>query len=326
VQWHTGSALDCPQAGHPSTPIDARPGQRGNRRPGDSHDLKAEVMAEEFPARGSEPQRRSGRLATGLGTRLGRLAPFASGALVALLAVLLYGVLVPGQPPLTKRDVDDTVAEALASVTPAPAYAELVYRAVQPSLVLIETKRVNGKPDSVAGLGSGVVVNLGGDILTSLHVVADATEIELTFADGSRSGAEIVARQPEDDIAVLRATKPPQNLVPAILGDPGSVRQGSEAIAMGSPFGLSGSISVGVISGVDRSFKMPDSDLVLHGLIQIDAAVNPGNSGGPLVNRDGHVIGIVTALINPTEDDVFIGIGLVVPIDVAGGAAGLPPY
>ena len=95
---------------------------------------------------------------------------------------------------------------------------------------------------------------------------------------------------------------------------------------MGSPFGLSGSISVGVISGVDRSFKMPDSDQVLHGLIQIDAAVNPGNSGGPLVNRDGHVIGIVTALINPTEDDVFIGIGLAVRIDVAGGAAGLPPY
>jgi S1-C subfamily serine protease len=85
-------------------------------------------------------------------------------------------------------------------------------------------------------------------------------------------------------------------------------------------------MSVGVISGVDRSFKLPDSEQVLHGLIQIDAAVNPGNSGGPLLNRDGHVIGIVTALINPTEDDVFIGIGLAVPIDVAGGAAGLPPY
>jgi S1-C subfamily serine protease len=85
-------------------------------------------------------------------------------------------------------------------------------------------------------------------------------------------------------------------------------------------------MSVGVISGLDRSFKVPDSDLVLHGLIQIDAAVNPGNSGGPLLDREGHVIGIVTALINPTDEDVFIGIGLAVPIDVAGGAAGLPPY
>ncbi len=70
----------------------------------------------------------------------------------------------------------------------------------------------------------------------------------------------------------------------------------------------------------------PDSDKLLTGLIQIDAAVNPGNSGGPLVDRDGRVIGIVAALVNPTEDDVFIGIGLAVPIDVAGGAAGAPPY
>ena len=86
-------------------------------------------------------------------------------------------------------------------------------------------------------------------------------------------------------------------------------------------------MSAGVISGLDRSFKMPEHDgSVLTGLIQIDAAVNPGNSGGPLADRDGHVIGIVTALVNPTEEDVFIGIGLAVPIDVAGGAAGLPPY
>ena len=136
----------------------------------------------------------------------------------------------------------------------------------------------------------------------------------------------MVARQPENDIAVVRATQPPANLVPATLGNPGAVRQGSEAYAMGSPFGLYGSMSVGVISGLDRSFKLPDSDVVLKGLFQIDAAVNPGNSGGALVDREGHLIGIVTALINPTKDDVFIGIGLAVPIDVAGGAAGLPPY
>ena len=85
-------------------------------------------------------------------------------------------------------------------------------------------------------------------------------------------------------------------------------------------------MSAGVISGLDRSFTMPGSGQTLTGLFQIDAAVNPGNSGGALVDRDGRLIGIVTALINPTEDDVFIGIGLAVPIDVAGGAAGLPPY
>ena len=245
---------------------------------------------------------------------------------MALLAVLLYGALVPSRPPLSQQDVDDTVAAALASVTPPPAFSALVYQAVLPSLVLIETKvpPKSGKPDG--GLGSGVVVTLDGDILTSLHVGADATEIKLTFADGTETKGEIVAKQPENDIAVVRATEPVANLVPAVLGNPAAVRQGSEAYAMGSPFGLGGSMSVGVISGLDRSFKVPDSDLVLHGLIQIDAAVNPGNSGGPLLDREGHVIGIVTALINPTDEDVFIGIGLAVPIDVAGGAAGLPPY
>lgn len=288
-------------------------------------------MAEDSPARGpaSPPPTggtgtQSGRLRTGLR----RSGPFVSGGLVVLVAVLLYGALVPGTPPLTQSEVNDTVAKALASVTPAPAYSELVYEAVQPSLVLIETKHppTTDKPDSDGGLGSGVVVNLGGDILTSLHVVADATQIEVTFADGTKSNAQVVARQPEDDIAVVRATQPPADLVPATLGDPGAVRQGSEAYAMGSPFGLYGSMSVGVISGLDRSFKLPDSDVVLKGLFQIDAAVNPGNSGGALVDREGHVIGIVAALINPTKEDVFIGIGLAVPIDVAGGAAGLPPY
>ena len=98
------------------------------------------------------------------------------------------------------------------------------------------------------------------------------------------------------------------------------------ASRMGSPFGLYGSVSAGVISGLDRSFKVEATGQELTGLFQIDAAVNPGNSGGALVDRNGYVIGIVTALINPTKDDVFIGIGLAVPIDVAGGAAGLPPY
>jgi S1-C subfamily serine protease len=283
-------------------------------------------MAQELPAQEPDSSLSSGRPETRF-ARLRRVAPFVTGAGVALIGALLYGTLFPGRPPLTQQDVDETVAEALASVTPAPAHSELVYQAVRPSLVLIETHESEAiGAGSDRGLGSGVVVNFSGDILTSLHVVADATAIEVTFADGTTSSAEIVAEQPENDIAVIRAAQPPAEVVPAILGNPDSVREGSDAYAMGSPFGLRGSVSVGVISGVNRSFKLEDSDVTLHGLIQIDAAVNPGNSGGPLLNRDGHVIGIVTALINPTEDEVFIGIGLAVPIDVAGGAAGLPPY
>jgi S1-C subfamily serine protease len=148
----------------------------------------------------------------------------------------------------------------------------------------------------------------------------------VTFADGTTSPAQILVKRPENDIAVLRAQRPPQVIIPATLGNPGSVRPGSDAYAVGNPFGLSGSVTAGVVSGLGRSFTSPDTGLTLRGLIQIDAAVNPGNSGGPLLNRAGQVIGIVTALVNPTKDNVFVGIGLAVPIDVAGGAAGLPPY
>jgi S1-C subfamily serine protease len=260
--------------------------------------------------------------------RLGRSGPYVAGAAAAFGAVLLYNLLFPGPRPLTTDDVDARVSEALASVTPAPAYSELVYQAVRPSVVLVQIERPARASElgSDEGVGSGVVINLAGDLLTSLHVVADATAIEVTFADGTRSPAEIVAQDRANDIAVLRAAQPPAEIVPATLGDPNGVREGSEAYAVGSPFGLPHSMSEGVISGLDRSFLLEESGVVLRGLIQIDAAVNPGNSGGPLLDREGHVIGIVTALLNPTGDDVFAGIGLAVPITVAGGAAGLPPY
>jgi len=274
----------------------------------------------------SRPWRRRSGGARGSATA--NLAPFGIGAVVTLAVVLVYGLLNPSTPGPTQQDVKAAIASALASVTPPPAFSQTVYQAVQPSLVLIETTGVKGKDpkEEGAGLGSGVVVTLAGDILTSLHVVDGAKSIELTFADGSKSAGDIVTTQPEHDIAVVRAQQPPAALVPATLGNPASIRQGSEAYALGSPFGLYGSVSAGVISGLNRSFTMRDSGRTLTGLIQIDAAVNPGNSGGALVDRDGRLIGIVTALVNPTSEDVFIGIGLAVPINVAGGAAGLPPY
>ena len=252
--------------------------------------------------------------------------PFAAGILAAFIAISLYGVLFPGPRQLTPTDVHDSIAQALASQTPGPAFSELVYADVQSSLVLIESDSPDAQPKPQHGLGTGVVVNAAGDILTALHVVASATSIKLTFADGSTATAVVAVRQPENDIAVLHPSRLPAGLVPATLGNPNALQVGSDAYVVGHPFGLSDSLSSGVVSGLGRSFQFPDSNQVLHGLIQVDAAVNPGNSGGPLLNRDGQVVGIVTGLINPTKDDVFIGIGLAVPIDVAGGAAGLPPY
>lgn len=255
-----------------------------------------------------------------------RATPFVSGVLAALTALLLYNILFPDPPPLTTREVNNTITEVLASATPPPSFSAQVYQAIRPSLVFIETEveQKNGETDN--GLGSGVVINEQGDILTSLHVVADAAAIKLIFADGTESTGQIIATQPENDIAVLAANPPPGVLVPAILGNPQAMRVGDEAYAVGHPLGLYGSMSAGVISGFDRSFTPRDGKQKLEGLIQIDAAVNPGNSGGPLLNRQGHVIGIVAALVNPTEQDVFIGIGFAVPINVAASAAGSPPY
>ncbi len=251
---------------------------------------------------------------------------FAAGVVAAFLALLVYQALFPAPAPLTIGQVQESVVHALASVTPAPAFSASVYGVIQPSLVLIEAQSPGADGTTDHGLGSGVVINAQGDILTSLHVVTGTTTIQLTFADGSKSAADVTTRQPEQDIAVLRARQPPAQLPAATLGNPNAMHVGDEAFVVGNPFGLYSSMSAGVISGFGRSFKPLESAYQLHNLIQIDAAVNPGNSGGPLLNRYGEVIGIVTGLINPTEQNFFVGIGFAVPITIAGPAAGAPPY
>ena len=253
-----------------------------------------------------------------------------SGMAAALAGLWVYNMLNPGPAPLTLREVRDAAGEVMASATPAPAYATMAYRIIQPSLVLIQSQGTapEGHKGDEGGsaLGSGVVISDAGEILTSLHVVQDATEIKVIFADGTQATAIIAAQQPENDIAVLQPDTLPGVLVPAVLGNPNALQVGDEAFVAGNPFGLYGSFSAGVISGFERSFETPKSEQPLEGLIQIDTAVNPGNSGGPLINRYGQVVGIVVGILNPTGQEVFIGIGFAVPIDVAGGAAGLPPY
>lgn len=242
------------------------------------------------------------------------------------LGTQLNNFLFPTPIPLTINDIQDNVEIAMASATPPPAYSAQVYQTVLPSLVLIKTQKEVIQEEDVFGVGSGVIVNETGDILTALHVVFDSTELEVIFADGTHASATIINTVPENDIAVLHPEQLPELIIPAILGNPNAMRIGDEAFAVGNPLGLTGSLSAGVISGFDRSVPLNESGQRLEGLIQFDAAVNPGNSGGPLLNRDGQVIGIVTALANPSMQDSFTGIGFAVPITTAGGAAGLPPY
>ncbi|MCB8983371.1 MAG: trypsin-like peptidase domain-containing protein [Ardenticatenaceae bacterium] len=247
------------------------------------------------------------------------------GIVVVLLAMMIYNNLYPPPLPLSQSDVDASIVSAMASATPPPAYSTAVYQVILPSLVFIQTEGLDEKGEEGTGVGSGVVVNESGDILTAFHVVEDAREIIVIFADGTHTTAEVSNAEPDNDIAVLHPSQPPEVIVPAVLGSSGNMRIGDEAYAVGNPLGLAGSMSAGVISGFDRSIPIHD-DKRLEGLIQFDAAVNPGNSGGPLLNRAGQVIGIVTALANPNEQNTFTGIGFAVPIGTAVSAAGAPRY
>jgi len=223
-------------------------------------------------------------------------------------------------PEQISSTISSEVASGLADAQNVPPAGEIAFRAIQPSMVYISGRLPGAPPDETMS-GAGVIIDADGRILTARHVVNGAESIEVTFADGTKSSATVASEQPENDIAVLVADQLPSVVVPAVLG--GGVRTGDEVYATGHPFGLANSFSAGVVSGLNRTVPISDQQ-TLTGLIQFDAAVNPGNSGGPLLNRAGQVVGIVTALANPADENFFVGIGFAIPIATAGGAAGAP--
>jgi S1-C subfamily serine protease len=251
-----------------------------------------------------------------------RSTPLAIGGLVALVAIALVGPLVASRP-LTPAEVEEAIQRALASATPRPPAAVAAFEKVRPSVVELRARSAGNEQSRT--VGSGVVLDEAGTILTSLHVFTASAPVSVRFADGTESTVSLLASVAEMDIAVLRPATPPAFPVPATLGSPGALRIGDEAFVVGHPFGVAGSLTVGSISGLDRTFQSPAHGRALEGLIQFDAAVNPGSSGGPLLNREGDVVGIVTGLVNPTGQNVFVGVGFAVPIDAAASAVGLPP-
>jgi S1-C subfamily serine protease len=252
----------------------------------------------------------------------------AAGLAVVFLLGLLVWLIAPAKG-LTQADVEAAVQRILDEKQPSPTAAD-AYEAILPSLV-----HVRGLPDApdadvASGAesqsGTGVVIVDTGVILTNLHVVQGAKAIKVTFHDSTESDASVIGVQPEHDLAVLQAKTIPDDLASATLRSTAGLRAGEPVVAVGFPFGIGPSVSAGVISGLGREYQTADGKRVLTNLIQFDAAVNPGNSGGPLVTLEGEVIGIVTGLLNPTEHRVFIGIGFAVPIENAAGAVGLSPF
>ena len=276
--------------------------------------------------------------------------------LLVLCAALVAGGTVwwPRQgKAITQKDIDAAVLRTMQTAT-LPSPAARAADIIRPSVVRVvgygtekatpeaKTQKrgrnmAKGKPpeaplDGTApgeverGVGTGVVIVDKGVILTNLHVVAGAEKIKVTFADGLEAVAVITGVQPENDLAVLQAQKIPDDLIPATMRSTADLRPGDQVAAVGFPFGIGPSVSAGVVSGLKRSFRSPEGKQELGNLIQFDAAANPGNSGGPLINMDGEVLGIVTAILNPTQQRTFIGIGFAVPIENAASAAGSPPF
>jgi len=257
-----------------------------------------------------------------------RLGWLALGALFSLSMLFVYDYFQPARTELTQEQIDAAVLHTLATKE-LPARAARAAALIAPSIVRIRGDILEAKGTQVGdddfGVGTGVVIKDDGTILTNLHVVASAPRLVVTFADGLESPAVIVSVQRDKDLAVLKPLNIPDDLQPATLGSSQNLSPGDDVVAVGFPFGLGASVSAGVVSGLNRTFK-PAEGPPLTGLIQFDAAANPGNSGGPLVNMAGEVLGIVTAILNPTSVRTFIGIGFAITIESAGTALGMPPF
>jgi S1-C subfamily serine protease len=325
-----------------------RPALYSSSRPGRSGEA-------DLPTDNTEPAQPQAKAKRRLRVSGNSLLWLAILVLAAGLAFSLSHGVGPGKQKLTQQDINAAVLKTLETQVMPSEFAR-AYDNIRPSVVRVmsyvkksrlkedptmarsgaKPKPLGPAPGSDAttenedevenGVGTGVVIIDKGIILTNLHVVSGADRIKVVFADGLESNASITGVQPENDLAVLQASKIPDDLIAATMRSTADLGPGDKVVAVGFPFGIGPSASGGVISGLKRAFRSPEGKQEMTNLIQFDAAANPGNSGGPLVTMDGEVVGIVTAILNPTPARTFLGIGFAVPIENAAAAAGLPPF
>ncbi|MBI4319955.1 MAG: trypsin-like peptidase domain-containing protein [Chloroflexi bacterium] len=247
--------------------------------------------------------------------------------LIMSLGVLLGAMVVLGYlrfQPIAAANVAPSAPALVSSLGRAALFNDdavvSVYERV--SLAVVNITNVGRQQDALfddvpiprEGAGSGVIIDDQGHILTNNHVVAGAESLEVKLADGTTVTGDVVGTDPGNDLAIVKIDVPKEKLTVAALGDSDKLRVGEMAIAIGNPFGLQSTVTVGVVSSTGRNWPS-QSGRTISNMIQTDAAINPGNSGGPLLNASGQVIGINTAIESPVRGSV--GIGFAIPINTA---------
>jgi 2-alkenal reductase len=238
--------------------------------------------------------------------------------------------LAPSPTPLPPDLIQEADAEERLLIN--------VYERVNPSVVSIQaittltdfehpalpegvpTPDLPSQPFPQQGEGSGFVVDTEGHIVTNNHVVADTTELRVTFFDGTTVPASVVGADPDSDLAVIKVDVPPESLRPIVWGDSDQLHVGQRAIAIGNPFGYENTLTSGIISGLSRSLPALTTKYRIPDIIQTDAAINPGNSGGPLLNSQGEVVGINSAIVpnlSQSGERSFLGVGFAIPSNLA---------
>ena len=216
---------------------------------------------------------------------------------------------LPAASPQSARS-STTSSSASSAVAAQPLSAAAIYQKAAAGVVTITTELARrGRVGE--GTGSGIVLDTAGNILTNAHVIAGASQIQVTFSDGQTAAATVAGSSTTADLAVIHVSVAASNLHPLVLGDSNTVRVGDAAYAIGAPFGLAETMTAGVISGLNRS----NQSTGLTGLIQTDAPINPGNSGGALLNSLGQVVGINDSIESPVAGNV--GVGFAIPINAA---------
>ncbi len=265
--------------------------------------------------------------------------PFSLAILVSALAIIACSLTLPQStaPATSNTAISPTLTAASSNapiLTPGASSMLLeginlveLYRQSNPGIVAIWTYSDLGsaQEDIPSGQGSGFVLDSDGHIITNQHVILDAEEIEVDFPSGYRAWAEVVGTDPDSDLAVLHVDVPVEQLHPLPLGDSDEINVGDFVVAIGNPFGLSGTMTVGIVSAIGRTLaserSAPSGGIFTAGaIIQTDAAINPGNSGGPLLNMRAEVIGINRAIRTETftlsGDAANSGVGFAVPVNI----------